>query len=77
MYFNLLEEVGEKWGEPNADRALQPPLYEDNIPPTRPEDEGTTIMLPKKNLDKTEGKPGNLKKNVCYILNMLNKLLKK
>lgn len=52
----MLEEAGEKWGEPNADRALQPSLNEDAVPPTRSESEITTIAQPKKNVDRNEGK---------------------
>ncbi|XP_047024731.1 uncharacterized protein LOC124633523 isoform X3 [Helicoverpa zea] len=51
--FDESEEAGEKWGEPSADRALQPSLDED-VPPTRPEAETTTLQQPKKNIDRNE-----------------------
>uniref|UniRef100_A0A2A4JXC7 SUEL-type lectin domain-containing protein n=1 Tax=Heliothis virescens TaxID=7102 RepID=A0A2A4JXC7_HELVI len=51
--FDESEEAGEKWGEPSADRALQPSLNED-VSPTRPEAETTTLQQPKKNIERNE-----------------------
>lgn len=46
-----LEEAGEKWGEPNADRALQPSIGDYNVPTTGLEEEITTTQKPKKTAD--------------------------
>ncbi|XP_050560721.1 protein eva-1 isoform X1 [Spodoptera frugiperda] len=52
--FDETEEAGEKWGEPNADRALQPSIGDYNVPTTGLEEEITTTQKPKKTADNAE-----------------------
>lgn len=59
MGFYFIEEEGERYREPNADRALQPSLFDDISSLSQDDVEETTKHQPKNIVERTETVPGN------------------